>query len=187
MPLPGTLLLASSPTPGPQFQIKVPFHLFMQTIKPLLFIYVLKSFLKILTNCSVYSMDSLSLPLILTFLINLSFVVSMEFFFFFQKLCIFQKTTFLKIDIFCGDNQQKTIYVLLFDLHVESLELFTFSNKYMNRNIHSQMQSQIRNIFYFWVTSKLQIEKLTPNFELHKKLSSKMTSLGERKKKIFCN
>lgn len=55
----------------------------------------------------------------------------------------------------------------------------------MNRNIHSQMQSQIRNIFYFWVTSKLQIEKLTPNFELHKKLSSKMTSLGERKKKSF--
>ena len=53
----------------------------------------------------------------------------------------------------------------------------------MNRNIHSQMQSQIRNIFYFWVTSELQIEKLTPNFELHKKLSRKMTSLREREKK----
>ena len=100
MPLPGTLLLASSPTPGPQFQIKVHFHLFMQTIKPLLFIYVLKSFLKILTNCSVYSMDSLSLPLILTFLINLSFVVSMGFFFFFKNYVFFRKQLFLKLIFF---------------------------------------------------------------------------------------
>lgn len=89
-----------------------------------------------------------TLSLILTFLINLPSVVSMEFFL--KKIYVFfRKQLFKKLIFFVVIISKEIIHVLLFDLHVESLEFLTFPNKYMNRNIHSQMQIPSRKYFLF--------------------------------------